>query len=118
MSKSELTLIQKQKIFSKKMAELILSAYSLGYEITMGECFRTLEQADIYASTGKGVRNSQHCLRLAVDLNLFKNGLLVTDSFGHTELGTIWKSWSTEDYKMIWGGDFWPNPDGNHYEMR
>ena len=112
-----MTLIEKQKVFSFKLAELILEARNLGWEITMGECWRPHETAEIYARDGKGIQNSAHCIRLACDLNLFKNGLLVTDSFGHEPLGDWWKAQSTEELTFIWGGDFRPNPDGNHYAI-
>jgi hypothetical protein len=53
-------------------------------------------------------------MRLAVDLNLFKNGQFLTDSEAHRPLGDYWKSLHPD---CCWGGDF-SKPDGNHYSMQ
>lgn len=112
--KSELTLIQKQKIFSRLVASLINYAYAMGYEVTFGETFRPIEVAEIYERHNRGIKNSLHSIRLAIDLNVFKHGLLVTDTMGYLELGEYWESLSTEDYECAWGGRF---KDGNHFSI-
>ena len=104
-----MTLGQKQRKFSKMLAELILWAYEHGYEITIGEVFRTAEQAAINASKGTGIKNSLHTLCLAADLNLFKDGMYLTKTEDHTELGLQWESMGGS-----WGGRF---NDGNHYSL-
>lgn len=114
MSKNELTLIQKQKIFVKLVANLINYAYQMGYELTFGETYRPIQIAEVYERQNKGIKNSLHGLRLAIDLNLFKNNLLVTDTMGYEELGIYWESLSTDDCTACWGGRF---NDGNHFSI-
>lgn len=105
------TLGQKQRRFTRMLAELILEAYSLGYEITFGEAYRPPETAALYARDGRGISNSLHTSRLAVDLNLFRNGTYLTDSKDYLPLGEIW-----EKMGGAWGGRF-SRPDGNHFSL-
>ena len=81
------------------VALLILHAEQLGYEVTFG---------DAWASTGHKI-NSFHYSRLAIDLNLFKNGRYLTSTGSHTPLGEYWESIGGS-----WGGRF---GDGNHYSL-
>lgn len=78
---------------------LILYAYELGYEITFG---------DAWAKNGHKT-NSKHYIRLAIDLNLFKDGKYLESTEAHEPLGKFWES-----IGGIWGGHF---EDGNHYEL-
>lgn len=107
------TLRQKQSRFAKDSARLILKAYELGYEITYGEAWRTDLQAAANAASGTGISNSLHKERLAIDLNLFRDGRYITDGEGHSILGTWWKALGP-DYR--WGGDF-TKKDFNHYSI-
>lgn len=104
---------QKQSRFARDVAKLITYAYSIGYEITFGEAWRSPEQAKWNAAQGIGTANSLHIDRLAIDLNLFREGRYITDSEGHSLLGAWWKSLGN-DYK--WGGDF-AKRDFNHYSI-
>lgn len=108
-----MTLGQKQQIFTANVGRLILWAVSNGYRLTLGEAYRTPEQAALNAKAGRGIAGSVHTLRLAVDLNLFIDGKYITDSEGHRPLGEYWKSLHVDNR---WGGDF-RRPDGNHYSM-
>jgi uncharacterized protein YcbK (DUF882 family) len=105
-----MTLGEKQRKFSKMLAQLILWAYDSGYEITFGEVYRTPEQAALNAKKGTGIANSLHTKCLAADLNLFKDGMYLTKTEDHAALGAQWESMGG-----TWGGRF-PKPDGNHYE--
>ncbi|EFL5592385.1 M15 family metallopeptidase, partial [Escherichia coli] len=67
-------LSEKQQLFAVMIADLIHWAQEHGYRLTFGEAYRTPEQAALNAKSGKGIRNSLHTLRLAVDFNLFING--------------------------------------------
>ena len=67
------TLRNKQSRFAKDIAQFILWIYDQGYEITLGEAYRTPEQAEINAQKGIGIKNSLHTKRLAIDINLFKD---------------------------------------------
>lgn len=107
-------LIEKQFTFSKLLPRLIDKAYELGYTITLGEALRTVEQAHANAIDGSGIEHSLHLLKLAIDLNLFKNGKWLKENTDHKSLGEFWESLSTPDFKCIWGGRF---GDGNHYSI-
>lgn len=109
-----MTLREKQSLFVRMLAMLIDFAYKQGYELTLGEAYRTPEQAALNAKSGKGIFNSLHTQRLAIDLNLFKGGKYLSDSASHRPLGDFWKSLHPE---CCWGGDFQPHADGNHYSV-
>ena len=108
-----LKLGEKQRIFAYNISGLILWAFEQGYEVTLGEAYRTPEQAALNAKTGAGIANSVHTQRLAMDLNLFKDGKFLTNSEDHKLLGEYWKALHPLNR---WGGDF-KRPDGNHYSM-
>ena len=105
-----MSLVAKQHQFSLMVARLLIMADAMGYQVTLGEAWRTPEQAAIYAKAGKGIVHSRHIERIAIDLNLFRDGVLITDTEGHRPLGEWW-----ETQGGIWGGRF-KRPDGNHYE--
>lgn len=105
---------QLQERFAQDAARLIQKAAELGYGVTLGDAYRTPGQAQANAATGAGIANSLHCERLAIDLNLFKDGVYITTSQGHQELGAWWKTLGP-DHR--WGGDFHTRPDPNHYSI-
>lgn len=104
-----MTLSEKQALFTVMIAKLIFWADEHGYRLTFGEAYRTPEQAADNAKSGKGIKNSLHTQRLAVDFNLFKNGVWLTKSTDHQPLGEYWES-----IGGAWGGRF---NDGNHYSL-
>jgi hypothetical protein len=105
------TLRQKQNLFAGMVARLLLKAQEMGYEVTLGEAYRTPEQAALNAKVGIGIRNSLHSLRLAIDVNLFLNGAWLIGTHDHRPLGEWWESIGGS-----WGGNF-SRPDGNHYSL-
>lgn len=109
-----MTLREKQSIFVRLAASLILRAYREGYELTFGETYRSPEEAARLAALGKGITKSLHTQRLAIDLNLFKDGKYLAASEAHRPLGEWWEELSTDDYQCCWGGRF---GDGNHYSV-
>lgn len=109
-----MTLRQKQSIFVRLVADLIVKAYLDGYELTFGETYRTPEQSALNAKAGKGIANSLHTQRLAIDVNLFKDGIFLSNSDAHRPLGEWWETLSTQEYTCCWGGRF---NDGNHYSI-
>lgn len=109
-----MTLGELQRLFAKLVAELIEYIYEKGYEVTLGEAYRTPEQASIDAQKGTGITNSVHCLKLAIDLNLFKDGVYLADTDAHKPFGEWWKAQHAD---CRWGGDFESRPDGNHYSI-
>ena len=112
--KSYHTLGQKQELFTLLICtKLVPYAYSKGYTIRGGEWWRSPAAAAEYARTGKGIKNSNHCRKLAWDMNLFKDGKFLTLTEDHRELGEYWKSLHP---LCRWGGDF-KRRDGNHYSL-
>lgn len=94
-----MSLGDEQRLFTVKIAELILWAYSQGYELTLG---------DAWAKTGH-IPGSFHYKRLAIDLNLFIDGVYQTTTEAHKPIGEHWV-----DMGGSWGGNF-KRKDGNHY---
>lgn len=107
------TLGQHQRRFVPMVAKLIYYVYAQGDELTFGECYRSPEQAALNAQHGTGIANSLHILRLAIDLQLFRNGIYMTDSADYESLGKYWESL---DAACAWGGRF-SKPDGNHFSL-
>lgn len=85
--------------FVHMVALLILYAEARGYTLTFGDAYATSGHCD----------NSYHYLRLAIDLNLFKNGEYLTETKDHEPLGVFW-----EALGGTWGGRW---EDGNHYSL-
>lgn len=111
---STLTLGQKQRLFTKLVAQLIQYAYAQGYELTLGDAYRDPRvHGDVGVKKSYSSANSVHKQRLAIDLNLFKDGQYLTTTEAHKPLGQFWKSLHPD---CRWGGDF-STPDGNHYSM-
>ena len=107
-----MTLRQKQSKFLRMVADLIIFAYDNGYELTGGDLYR-----DPRCPYGSEV--SQHKKRLAIDLNLFRNGRWLAQTIEHKELGEYWESKGG-----TWGGRWDEDPvgagngrDGNHYQI-
>ena len=97
------SLRQLQSTFVSYIPLLLSKAFSLGFEVTLGDAYR--DPRSFY-----GAKKSKHHRRLAIDLNLFKDGTYITTTSEHLPLGLYWESLGG-----IWGGRFNP-PDGNHYE--
>lgn len=97
-----MSLREEQTEFARLVPRLIDKAFELGFEVTLGDCYRDRRCA--YGSTKTFHRN-----RLAIDLNLFKDGVYLTSTEAHRPLGEWWKKQGG-----TWGGDF-KRPDGNHY---
>lgn len=106
-----MTLREKQSLFVLLIGKFIDHAYALGYELTFGETYRTPAQAIAMAKAGKGIRNSLHVNRLAVDFNLFKDGHYCPYTEQWRPLGEYWESLHE---LARWGGRF---GDGNHLSL-
>jgi hypothetical protein len=130
-------LLGKQLQFPYLLAELLHWAYQNGYQVTLGEAYRSDEQAEINAlgpvlrerladmivgipqfallaakirnNQGSGVRTSLHGDRLAIDLNLFVNGRYEPLPEAYRPLGEQW-----EKLGGTWGGRF---GDANHFSI-
>lgn len=106
------TLRQKQSRFALQAARLIIKARQLGFDVTLGDAYR-----DPRVHGALGVRKSYshpksaHKVRLAIDLNLFRNGEFLDATDDHRLLGEWWEA-QGQDHR--WGGRF---DDGNHYSI-
>ena len=109
-----MTLREKQSLFAALIAWLIVKAGDRGYAVTLGEAYRSKEEAARLAKLGKGIATSLHTQRLALDLNLFIDGRYQTATAAYSELGVWWESLSTDAYTCCWGGRF---GDGNHFSI-
>jgi hypothetical protein len=94
-----------QQEFAQAAARLIQRAAELGFDVTFGEAWRTPEQAQYNADRHIGVAHSLHMERLAIDLNLFKDGIYLSDdkTGAYSQLGEWWEAQGI-DYR--WGGRF------------
>jgi hypothetical protein len=108
-------LLATQQKFSLYVANLIKYIYENGYSCTLGDAFRSSEQAAIYAYAGIGIRDSQHCKRLAIDINLFSPDNRYLTSRDDYEIFGIY--WESLDPICRWGGNF-KRADSNHFEIR
>lgn len=94
----------RQTEFARAVPRLIDAAFVLGYEVTLGDCYR-----DPRCSYGS--KKSQHRQRLAIDLNLFKDGKYLTRTRDHQKLGEFWESIGGK-WGIMKNGK---RTDGNHY---
>ncbi len=90
----------KQARFAQMCAHLILHAELLGYTVTFGDAFR-------YPDCPYGAEHSLHKQRLALDLNVFRDGIYLRK--GYDDLGEYWESIGGS-----WGGRF---NDDNHFSL-
>lgn len=103
---------EKQELFMELLPHLLLKAQELGFRIRGGDLFRDPRVfGHIGVKKGYGRSRSSHKLKLAIDLNLFLNGVYLERTEDHRELGEWWE----EQHELCrWGGRF---DDGNHYSL-
>jgi len=100
----------KQRRFTRMIADLILWAYQNGFELTVGDAYRDPRVFGMVGvMKGYGRARSLHKSRLAMDLNLFVNGEYMEDTDSYAPLGEYWESIGGS-----WGGRF---GDGNHFSL-
>ena len=97
-----MTLREKQSEFVRMVCLLIDYAIQTGYDLTFGDAYRD-------PRVPYGHKNSLHRKRLAVDFNLFRDGVWLKETEHHRPLGEYWES-----IGGTWGGRF---GDGNHYSL-
>lgn len=108
-----MSLREKQSLFVVLVGKLIAKATEDGYELTFGEAYRSPEEAARLAKSGKGIVASLHTQRLAVDLNLFRDGVWLTSTEAWRPLGEWWEK---QHELCRWGGRF-KRQDGNHVSL-
>lgn len=100
----------KQRRFTRMLARLLSFAHANGYELTLGDAYRDPRLfGGVGDMKGYGHAKSAHKMRLAIDLNLFRDGVWLQDTEDHKPLGEFWES-----IGGTWGGRF---KDGNHYSI-
>jgi hypothetical protein len=97
---SEYTRLQSQFFFNLCRFGLWLEAQ--GYDVGMGEAWRTPEQAALNAAKGLGIAASLHIDRMASDLIIRKDGTGVGPE-DYKRCGAAWKALHELNR---WGGDF------------
>lgn len=109
-----MSLVDKQADFAAAVANLILFARGLGYQVTFGDAYRD-------PRVPYGHTKSCHRARLAVDLNLYVAGEWVQTS-DHPAWLVLGNHWETLDHRARWGGKGSLHPtglqhDGNHFSF-
>ena len=109
------TLGKKQRLFCQLLPRLLDKIYEEGYAATLGDAMRDArvfgEWGETPPGSAYGKRSSLHKLRLAIDLNLFKDGQYLSSTEAHRIFGEYWESLHP---LCRWGGRF---EDGNHYSI-
>lgn len=109
-----MSLVAEQDKFTRDIVALLQYAHAHAYTVTLGEAWRTPEQQQIYIRTGRSMTaKSQHLKRLAIDLNIFREGRLLATFDEIEPLGAFWESL---DAKNRWGGRFKRLVDCPHFE--
>jgi hypothetical protein len=108
-----LQLGKRQELFATLVPSLLTKAFELGFQVRIGDCFRDPRVHGAYGEDGGTYSsvNSEHKNKCAVDLNLFKDGVYLTTTADHKELGEWWDKQHTH---TRWGGHY---DDANHYEV-
>lgn len=105
-----MTLREKQSKFASMIPGLINKALELGFEVTLGDAYRDPRlHGAVGVKQGYGHSKSCHKMRLAIDLNLFRDGKFLSSGEEHKPLGEWW-----EAQGGTWGGRF---KDANHYSL-
>ena len=108
--------VAEQAAFLLDATSLIRKATEMGWTVTGGELYRTVEQQQIYVKTGRSkTMDSNHLKRLAIDLNFLKDGKLVYDKSALQPIGDFWESLNP---KNSWGGNWNSFKDLPHFERR
>ena len=115
-----MTLSDRQSSFLLDVARLIFWCHSHGYKVTAGECYRTDYQQKEYRRQGKTtVSHSKHQDRLAIDLNLFVDGVSMwemSEDMQRLQFKKIWTQWESLRAGNEAGG-LWENfYDPCHFE--
>lgn len=98
--------------FTRLVARLIDKLYEMGYTASLGDAYRDPRvHGTLGTKLGYGHARSGHKNRLAIDLNLFRNGKFLEGTESHRELGEWWEK---QHPLARWGGRF---NDGNHYSF-
>jgi hypothetical protein len=109
-----MNLREKQHLFVYDIHILLTWLFTNGYEVTFGEAERTKEQQQIHFNNGlTKTLNSLHLKKLALDINIFKDGILLSKKEDFRDIAHFWCSLSPfNDCGYWWDWDF------RHFERR
>jgi hypothetical protein len=93
---------EKRRLFTSLLPRLIDKMIEDGYEPMLGK------------DGLKHMAGSLHFEGLAVDIDLTKDGIYLTDTMDHYTFGVFWESLHND---CRWGGRFKKGVDGNHYSL-
>jgi hypothetical protein len=116
-------MVEKQARFARTISGFIPKAFDMGYLLNFGEAWRPEILAQMYKKLGKGITNSLHWSRLAIDLNAYVkvNGIWVyldaSEKWHIPHLEKLGELWKSLDKDAAWGGDF-SKKDQNHYSFQ
>jgi len=103
---------EKQELFMRLLPRLLDKAHEMGYEVRGGDLFRDERLHGTFGKKlGYGAAKSCHKLKLAIDINLFRDGRFLSATEYHATLGEWWEQ---QHDLCRWGGRF---NDGNHYSL-
>lgn len=112
MPSNEMSLGERQRLFCSLLPRLLDKIYEDGYACTIGDAYRDPRSHGAQGESGPyGRARSAHKNKLAIDLNLFKDGKYLADTESHRAFGEYWESLHV---LCCWGGRF---QDGNHYSI-
>lgn len=98
-----MSLRHEQSAFAADTVKLFKFILDNGFEFTYGEALRTEYQQAEYLRTGfSRVPLSQHQKKLAIDLNIFKDGVLCNTD----QIRIIGKFWESLGTLNRWGGSW------------
>lgn len=107
-------LLEKQQTLAMMLAKLLVEMKSKGFDPVISDAYRNpMVFGPIGTRIGYGHPKSAHKRKLAIDIDLFKDGQYLISTEHHRQFGEFWKSL---DPDARWGGDF-KEPDGNHYSI-
>ena len=105
-------LLKLQQEFAALVPGLLSQAATLGLQCTLGDAYRDPRVFGMLGTQkGYGHPRSAHKQRLALDLNLYREGLYLAETEDHRPLGEWWEK---QHPLARWGGRF---GDGNHYSF-
>ena len=105
-----MTLGEARRTFTILLCRLVLWAEARGYGVAFAE---GMDRVTVKDPTTDHMRYSLHESGLAQDLDLYKDGVYLTTTEDHRELGEHWEKMHP---MCKWGGRF-KNVDGNHYSF-
>lgn len=98
-----MSLGQQQEIFAHQVVELLQQAWSMGFEVRLGEVQRPLEMQQIYVNTGRSkTMDSQHIKKMAIDLVLLRDGVVCN----RAQIKPLGDWWEARDAFNRWGGNW------------